>query len=79
MATSQQGILTVHNRQPWCRAERLFMLKCMFVEGGSYTIAELTERFNVSEQTIGSDLRLLSSKLGVPLVCEARWHIMAKG
>lgn len=73
MADSSQQM---HNREPWCRAERLFQLKCMFVEGGSYTVSELAERFAVVETTIQRDLRLLSTKMRVPLVCEERWRLM---
>jgi len=60
----------------WCRAERLYSMKCLFMEGGSYTIAELATRFEVAENTIGRDLRTLSTRLGVPLICEVRWRLM---
>ncbi len=75
--TSQQGV-ALRNREPWCRAERLYQLKCMFIEGGSYTVAELAEMFAVVDTTIQRDLRLLSTKMCVPLVCEERWRIMRK-
>jgi len=73
MAASQQIMVT---RDHWYRAERLYTMRCMFMEGGTYTAAELAERFDVSAATICRDLRTLSAKLGLPLVCEVRWRLM---
>jgi len=76
MAATLQQIVVPRCKEAWCRAERLYTMKCLFLEGGSFTIAELAERFEVAENTIGRDLRVLSAKLGVPLICETRWRMM---
>jgi predicted DNA-binding transcriptional regulator YafY len=74
MAQPSQQIIVL-TRTDSC-VDRRFKLKCMFLEGGSYTVAELAERFGVAQNTIGRDLRALSARYGVPLICEVRWRMM---
>ena len=78
MVDSSQQEGGIRSSEHWCRAERLYWMKCAFVAGASFTVGELAERFGVVETTIMRDLNVLSTKLGVPLVCEVRWHMMAE-
>lgn len=79
MQTSQLDVAP-RCQEHWCRAERLYMLKCLFLEGGSHTAAELAARFDVTPNTIYADLQVLSTRLGVPLVrrYEVRWELMGR-
>jgi len=78
MVDSSQQEGGIRSSEHWCRAERLYWMKCAFVAGASFTVAELADRFGVVDTTIQRDLRLLSTKMCVPLVCEERWRIMRK-
>lgn len=77
MVDSLQQEGGIRCNEHWCRAERLFWMKCAFVDGGSFTVTELAEKFGVVETTIQRDLQVLSTRLGVPLICEVRWRLMA--
>jgi len=77
MAASQT-IMVARCQEHWCRAERLYLLKELFLAGGSHTAAELAARFGVAPNTIYADLQTLSTRLGLPLVrrYEVRWELM---
>lgn len=76
MAATSQTYMAARCQEHWCRAERLYKMKCMFVDGGSYTVSELAAMFEVVDTTIQRDLQVLSTRLGVPLICETRWRLM---
>ena len=78
MAATSQQVIEPRCQEHWCRAERLYQLKVLFLEGGSHTAAELAVRFGVAPNTIYADLQTLSTRLGVPLVrrYEVRWELM---
>lgn len=70
-----------HVRRPlhyeaWTRAERLCEMKFAFLSRGWFSVQHWMDRFNVSEQTVRNDLKVLGTKLGVPLVKDELWHVM---
>lgn len=62
--------------EAWIRAERLCEMKIAFLSGGWYNVQHWMDRFNVSEQTVRNDLKILGTKLKLPLVRDELWHLM---
>lgn len=64
------------HKEGWIRAERLCEMKFAFLNGGWFNIEHWMDLFNVSEQTVRNDLKILGTKLKVPLVRDEMWHVM---
>lgn len=78
MAAASQPSVIVEFTMAECRAERLVQIRDAFLSGCLYTVEELAEHYGVSRYTIYRDIRSISRKLRVPLVCETRWGLMRK-